>query len=168
MTTNFSYKFIASLLVIGVILFSGGLYASQVRGYSDEDSIPETGDRLTLGQWVYYQEPDGPKQYIGDLLGVYTIGTKMCMLYEVTGNYPDIKLSCYTGANIPGHEDGYLRENGWGLLVNAFPDISEYNSNQLIPSTIYGIIPVMTNDQLSSYVIGEITGSAPDLGHTWT
>ena len=160
-------KILISLLVFGCVLMGAGLYSAQVYGYVLDPTTDDPQTSFTLGQWVYFQQPSGTRKYIGQLLGVYSVGTKMCMFYKV--NSDDGSMTCSEGGlSAPGYPtSGWLQENAWGLLVNSPPDIDLVGEG-LAPSVVYAIIPNMNSGNINGYVLAKLTGSDSAQGHIWT
>lgn len=199
MANIYTTRILAAVLIGGIVLLGGGLFASQVYGYVWEDT-PETNRSFQLAQRVYWLDPDegegegNVRHYVGDLLGVYAVGTKMCMLYYWE-NANDMR--CWRkGDPVPGElvieqdkgpvevepngnlivpnpddpdnvESGWLRENAWGILINGMPASDIYNPGEEMVSQIYGIIPIVNGGVVSKWHLAEITGCDSALGHEW-
>jgi len=164
-------KILLTLLVFGIVLLGGGLYASQTFGY--EWSGPaNTNERFNLGLWLYYQNPNEERVYLGDFLGVYSVGTKLCVHYDVTTSGGNPVLNC--------PDTGWASLNGWGVLFNGFQEAEGFDPvGELVPAQIYSLIPRMvdptpgqpnsTGDEyLEGYTLAVLDGSDGATGHNWS
>lgn len=153
------YRFLAALVVFGSVLFSGGLYFLITMGYGPGTPPGGTSATMTLAQQVYYPSslpkyqgaPYNGRVYLGDLLGVYSIGTKVCKKYTASPNL----LTCTQ----------WQQENGWGILLNGAPET--LTGGDTVVSAVYALIPIVQSGTLTGYRVAELDQSDATLGHTW-
>lgn len=159
-------RYLSALLVFGIVLLGVGIYSAQVYGYKWGNKTPDPDQELTLGQFVYYQEQGGDRVYLGDFIGIYSIGTKTCTLYQATGSGSGAQLQCLDESTGYGPV-GVYSENAWGILVNVAPDPDRAQTFSNAPSQIYAILPISQNGQLSSYVVAALDDMSGSAGHEW-
>lgn len=149
----------APLLVLLIVIFAGGLYfAVKTLGYGTTPPLGGPETTMALAQQVYYIDPSNPKAeegrvYLGDLLGVYSIGTKVCQKYTASGS----QLNCTQ----------WQQENGWGILLNGSPQLGAGQTGTVV-SAIFALIPVVQNGSLTGYKIASLDSSDATMGHVWS
>jgi hypothetical protein len=154
-------KFLLTLLVFGLVLMGAGLYSAQVYGYILDPAKDTPQTSFTLGQFLYFQNPNQSRQYLGQILGIYSVGTSMCPAY-IMNEAKDV-LECEKSGDPP--ETIWSGESGWGILFQyAAPgEVTQVS----VPSIVYAIIPKMDGQTLNGYTIARITELTANDGHKW-